>query len=118
MANIYITTGKNLVVDRIDDTASGANTDYVAIGTGSGQTAASTTLAVEVETRAAATKSQPAADKNQWQGTVSITATRAITEAGIFSASSGGTLILYGDFAVINLVSGDSIQCTFTLQQT
>ena len=51
-------------------------------------------------------------------GTISYGTTYAITEWGLFTAVGGsgtGTLIDRATFAAINVLSGDSIQFTFTL---
>jgi hypothetical protein len=45
-------------------------------------------------------------------GTITASATRAITNAGLLDASTAGNLFVKGDFSVINLNSGDSIQFT------
>jgi hypothetical protein len=50
--------------------------------------------------------------------TVSFTGTLAITEWGLFSASSGGTLWDRKTFTAINVVNGDSIQFTYQLTIT
>ena len=47
--------------------------------------------------------------------TIAYTATLAITEHGIFSASAAGTLLDRTVFTAINVVSGDSIQFTFDI---
>jgi len=39
-------------------------------------------------------------------------ATRAITEVGIFAASTGAVLRMYADFSVLNLNANDSIEFT------
>lgn len=49
-------------------------------------------------------------------GTVSCTGTKAITEWGIFSASTSGVLIARNTFSAINVVSGDSIEFTWECQ--
>jgi hypothetical protein len=54
----------------------------------------------------------------QSQATVSFTGTLAITEWGLFSASSGGTLWDRKTFTAINVVNGDSIQFTYQLTCT
>jgi hypothetical protein len=46
-------------------------------------------------------------------GTVTFTGTLAITEHGIFTASSSGTLFDRSLFSAINVVNGDSIQFTW-----
>jgi hypothetical protein len=48
--------------------------------------------------------------------TVSCTATKAVTEWGIFSASSGGVLGARNTFSAINVVNGDSIEFTWECQ--
>ncbi len=47
--------------------------------------------------------------------TISFTSTLAITEHGIFNASTVGTLLDRSVFAAINVVNGDSIQFTYVL---
>ncbi len=48
-------------------------------------------------------------------GTISYTTTKAITEHGLFSIVTGGTLMDRHVFAAINVVSGDSIEFTYEL---
>jgi hypothetical protein len=43
------------------------------------------------------------------------TGTGAVTEAGIFNASSGGTMLCRTEFAVINKAAGDSMTITWTV---
>ncbi len=42
--------------------------------------------------------------------------TFAITESGVFSLVTGGILFIRGTFAAINVVSGDKIEFTITLE--
>lgn len=53
-------------------------------------------------------------------GTVTFDATAAITEHGLFSVSSTGSGVLFDRslFSAINVVSGDSIQFTYTVTLT
>lgn len=51
-------------------------------------------------------------------GTISYTTTKAITEHGLFNASTSGTLMDRSEFAAINVVNGDSIQFTYSLTLT
>jgi hypothetical protein len=73
-----------------------------------------TTLGTEVETREAGTKSQPAANQLRSVATHTYGATFAITEHGLLSASTGGTLWDRTVFSAINVVSGDAIEFTYT----
>lgn len=90
------------------------------MGTGAGTAAATdTTLFTEVETRTAGTSTQQTTtvtnDTFQVIGTVTATTARAVTNAGLFDASTSGNLFMKGDFAVVNLSTGDSIQFTLSV---
>lgn len=76
----------------------------------------STTALNPDSTRATGTRSQPAANQYRTVGTLTFDASAAITEHGIFSqaATGGGTLWDRSVFSAINVVSGDSIQTTYT----
>jgi hypothetical protein len=51
-------------------------------------------------------------------GTIPYTTVKAITEHGLFNASTGPTLMDRSEFAAINVVGGDSIQYTYNLSLT
>jgi hypothetical protein len=102
---------------------------YLQWGTGSGQ--AATDNAVDnttgtTEARTAGTLSQQttsvANDTLQCVGTITAAGARAITEVGVHdgagsgSPPTGGNMDIYGDFAVINLASADSITFTVKVQ--
>jgi hypothetical protein len=122
MATLLVNTGKAVVTNRIKNGATGATEpSYVAWGTGSGTTAAAdTTLFTETGTRTAGTSTQQTTsttnDTYQVIGTMTAGGTLAITNAGLFDASTSGNLFVKGDFSTINLSSGDSIQFTFKTQ--
>jgi len=48
-------------------------------------------------------------------GTIAYTTTKAITEHGLFTIVTGGTLVDRSVFAAINVTNGDSIQFTYEL---
>lgn len=119
MAPLVTNAGKDIITNRI----SGAGTEpkFVAVGTGStAEAATQTALVTEVETRATGTSSRQttstANDTYQVVGTVSITATRALQESGLFDASTVGNMLCRGVFTTINLVNGDTIQMTWKVQ--
>lgn len=120
MANVLNDTGRAAITSLLASSVQ----KYVAWGTGAGTAAAAdTTLFTEsAEARTTGTQSQVTTsvtnDTYQVVGTITATATRAITNAGVFDASTVGNLFLKGDFATVNLASGDSIQFTFKLQFT
>lgn len=94
---------------------------YVGIGTGAGPSnSTATALTTEVETRSgtnAPTRVTTTVtnDTIQVVNTVSITATRAITEVGLFDASSTGNALILSGITTNNLSNGDSFQLTFKL---
>lgn len=119
MATLLVNAGKAIVTSRIK--GSGTEPVYVAYGTGAGTTAAAdTTLFTETGTRVSGTSTQQTTsvtnDTYQVVGTQTAGGTLAITNAGLFDASTSGNLFVKGDFSTINLSSGDSIQFTFKTQ--
>lgn len=119
MATLLVNAGKAIVTNRIK--GSGTEPSYVAYGTGAGTTAATdTTLFTETGSRVAGTSTQQTTsvtdDTYQVVGTQTAGGTLAITNAGLFDASTSGNLFVKGDFSTINLSSGDSIQFTFKTQ--
>lgn len=97
---------------------------YVGWGTGSGVAVTGTDLATPAnESRVDGTSSQQttttANDTYRVVATLTAGGARAITEVGVFDGAgtgnppSGANMALYGDFAVVNLASGDAI--TFTI---
>jgi hypothetical protein len=119
MATLLVNTGRAIVTNRIK--GSGTEPVYVAYGTGAGTTAAAdTTLFTETGTRQTGTSTQQTTsttnDTYQVVGTQTAGGTLAITNAGLFDASTSGNLFVKGDFSTINLSSGDSIQFTFKTQ--
>lgn len=113
--NVVVTVGKNFLADWLTQaTQSTYFMQYIGLGTGTNAANASDTgLQTELSTRVAGTLTPSA---NVWQNVASFgpgVDTGAITESGIFSASSGGTLFARQTFAVINKGAGDSLQVTW-----
>ena len=67
------------------------------------------------ESRATGTQTESASNAYRSVGTIAYTSTKAITEHGLFNASSGVTLLDRTVFSAVNVVSGDSIEFTYTL---
>lgn len=65
--------------------------------------------------RVAGTQTSPAGGQARTVATMAYVSTLAITEWGLFSASTAGTLWDRKVFTAINVISGDSIQFTYTL---
>jgi hypothetical protein len=107
------------VADRCSG-ASALDGHFVGWGTGGGTAAkGDTTLFTEAaEARAVgsvSTQGSGAAAKYQVVGTITSASAQTITNAGNFTASVAGVLIVHGDFAGIPLAIGDAIQFTITL---
>jgi hypothetical protein len=116
MADIYTDVGEEATADLFDGTIS-APTWTAGWGTGAGTAAkGDTTLFTEAsETRVPSALSQPVANQNQFVSTMTADGTKTITNAGIFSAQTAGTMPLKSDFAGIALTVGDKIEFTFKL---
>jgi len=121
MAVVLTNAGEDWAVQRM----AGAGADssytgsYVGWGTGAGTSAKTdTTLFTETGSRVNGTVSVSgtgSAAKYQVVATLTAGGALAITNAGNFTLSSAGTLIVKGDHSVVNLASGDSIAYTITL---
>lgn len=109
--------GVQFLRDCFSNTAEPENMNWHDSGTGSvAENVTDTALgAAAGPARVSGTQSSPAANQYRTVATVAYTSTLAITEHGIFSASSAGTLWDRSVFTAINVVSGDSIQFTYTL---
>lgn len=114
---VVTTVGVGFIVDAFQNITEVETMKYHGSGTGStAEAVGDTALVTEVESRATGTTAEGAsANIYQTVGTVSYTATRAIVEHGIFSASTGGVLLDRSVFTAINVDSGDSIQFTYEL---
>jgi len=92
---------------------------HIAAGTGTTTPAkADTTLVTETDARVATTVTTVgtgAANKYQATATWVTSTTRTITEVGLFSASSAGTMFIRCVHDPIGVVLGDSIAYTITV---
>ncbi|OUW94919.1 MAG: hypothetical protein CBD88_05055 [Flavobacteriales bacterium TMED228] len=113
--NLVVTTGKNFVASRIKDATSNAMS-HMAIGTGSTSPAAGdTTLGTETARVALTSTTVTNADVAYVSSFGAGTGTGAITEAGLFNASSAGTLFCRTTFSVVNKGADDSMTITWTV---
>lgn len=114
---VVTTAGVNYIVDAFQNTTEVENFKYHGMGTGStAESSSDTALGTEVESRATGSQTEgSSANIYSTVGTITATTARAVTEHGIFSASSSGTLLDRSVFSAINLANGDSIQFTYQL---
>ena len=112
--NLVVTAGKNYVADRIKNNSTVMS--HMAIGTGSTAAAAGNTALGSESARTALTSSTVTDNEIVYVDTFAAgTGTGAITEAGIFNASSGGTMLCRTVFDVVNKGASDAMTITWTV---
>jgi hypothetical protein len=115
--NIVVNDGKDFVASRMKN-ATDAAMSHMAIGTGSTAAAASdSALGSELAgSRTALTSTTVTNNDIVYVATFGAgTGTGAVTEAGIFNASSSGTMLCRTVFSVVNKGSADSMTITWTV---
>ena len=112
--NLVVTAGKNYVADRIKNNSTVMS--HMAIGTGSTAAAAGNTALGSESARTALTSSTVSSNEIVYVDTFAAgVGTGAITEAGIFNASSGGTMLCRTVFSVVNKGANDAMTITWTV---
>lgn len=115
--NLVVTTGKNFVASRMAGTSSSVMS-HMAIGTGStAAAAANTTLGTE-SARVGLTSTTNNNNDVVYVATFPAntpSSAAAITEAGLFNASSGGTMLCRTVFAQVNKQTADALTITWTV---
>ena len=113
--NLVVTTGKEYVASRIKDTTATAMS-HMAIGTGTTAAAAGDTALISESARTALTSTTVSTNTVVYVDTFGAgTGTGAITEAGVFNASSSGTMLCRTVFSVVNKGADDSMTITWTI---
>ena len=113
--NLVVTAGKNFVASRMKDTTKAAMT-HMAVGTGTTAAAAANTTLVSETDRNALTSTTVTNNAIAYVATWAAgDATAALTEAGIFNASSGGDMLCRTVFSVVNKGASDSMTITWTV---
>jgi hypothetical protein len=113
--NLVVTAGKGYVASRIKD-ASATAMSHMEIGSGSTAAAASDTALGSALGRVSLTSTSVSSAVVTYVATFGAgTGTGAVTEAGLFNASSGGTMLCRTVFSVVNKGSADSMTITWTV---
>ena len=114
--NLVVTTGLGFIASRMKDANAGAMSH---IGLGSGTTAAAagqTDLVSILGSREAIAASVVSASAITYSAVFEAgDATGAVTEAGIFNASSSGTMLCRTVFSVINKAATDTMSVTWSI---
>ena len=115
--NLVVTTGKNYIASKmVATTNSPVSMTHMAIGTGSTTPAAANTALGSQTGRVTLSGSSVSSNAITYTATFPAgTGDGAITEAGIFNASSGGTMLCRTTFPVVNKASGDTIAVTWVV---
>lgn len=120
--NLVVTVGKGYVTSRMIG-ASATVMGYMEVGTSTTAAAAGQTalVAVVASSRTALTSSTQATSSTANDSVTYVatfaagTGTGALTEAGIFNASSAGTLLCRTVFSVVNKGASDAMTITWTV---
>jgi hypothetical protein len=117
--NTVTVLGHKMSADQLLASPAVAKPGWMEVGTGTGQTAASTTLAAYISgSRTALDSKTRGANARTMVCTMGAgVGTGAITEAGIFNVVTQNTtdLLCYSSFAVVNKGASDSLVITWTL---
>jgi len=113
--NLVVTSGKDFIAERMKDATTTAMS-HMAIGTGTTAAAAGDTALGTEAGRVALTSTTVTANAVAYVATFGAgTGTGAITEAGLFNASSGGDMLCRTVFSVINKGAADTLGITWTV---
>jgi len=114
--NLVVSAGLNFICDRMEGTSE-AVMSHMAVGSGTTAAAAGNTDLQSILGSREALDSTTVTD-NTITYIASFEAgdgTGAITEAGIFNASSAGTMLCRTVFSVVNKAADDTLQITWTI---
>jgi len=118
--NLVVTVGKNFIASSMVKTTTNSPAAMTHMEVGTGTTAAAvgdTTLQTAVaSSRVALTSATVTSNSVAYVATFPAgTGTGALTEAGIFNASSSGTMLCRTVFSVINKGAADTLGITWTV---
>jgi len=116
--NLIVDTGLNFICDRMKDDETAMT--HMALGSGSTAAAAGdTTLGSQLGSREALDSSTVTSNQIVYVASFEAgDATGAVTEAGIFNASSGGTMLCRTVFSVVNKAADDTLTVNWTITLT
>jgi hypothetical protein len=117
--NLVVTTGKNFIAASMIKTTSDTPAAMTHMGIGSGTTAAAvgdTALESALGSRVSLSSATNANAVTTYVATFAAgTGTGAVTEAGIFNASTSGTMLCRSVFSVVNKGADDSMSITWVI---
>jgi len=116
--NLIVDTGLNFICDRMKDDETAMT--HMALGSGSTAAAAGdTALESQLGSREALDSSTVTNNQIVYVSSFEAgDATGAVTEAGIFNAASGGTMLCRTVFSVVNKAADDTLTVNWTITLT
>ena len=115
--NLVVTVGKNFIASRMKD-ATATAMSHMEVGTSTQAAAVGDTalIAAVASSRVALTSTTVTTNSVAYVASFPAgTGTGALTEAGIFNASSAGTMLCRTVFSVINKGAADTLGITWTV---
>ena len=115
--NLVVTVGKNFIASRMKDATATAMT-HMEVGTSTQAAAVGDTALIAAVASSRVTLTSTTVTTNSVAYVASFpagTGTGALTEAGIFNASSAGTMLCRTVFSVINKGAADTLGITWTV---
>lgn len=113
--NLVVDSGLDFIASRMKDTTDAAMS-HMAIGSGTVAAAAGNTALGTELGRVALTSTTVTNNEVAYVATFAAgTGTGAVTEAGLFNASSAGDMLCRTVFSVVNKSADDSLQITWTI---
>mgnify|MGYP005989002715 CR=1 FL=1 len=116
--NLVVDTGLAHIANRLGASSPATRMSHMEVGTGTtspaaGNTALETAIA---SSRVSLTTQTVSTNTVEYVGDFPAgTGTGAVTEAGVFNASSSGTLLCRTTFSVVNKGASDTLKITWTL---
>lgn len=115
LKNLIVQVGKNFVASALINSSTSPFT-YMAVGTnGTAATTADTTLGTELARQVFSSSSVSTNVVTLSTTYAAGTATGTLQEAGIFNASSGGTMLSHVVFSAVSKGASDSLVITWTI---
>lgn len=114
--NLVVTAGKQHIADQLSSSPGGGAMSHMGVGTGTTAAAAGdTALETQTDRNALTSRTDSGAVVTYVGDWAAGDATAALTEAGIFNASSNGTMLARAVFSAINKGASDTLQISWAL---
>ena len=116
--NLVVTTGLNHIANRLGASSPATRMSHMEVGTSSTSPAASNTAlgSAIASSRVSLTTQTVSTNTVEYVGDFPAgTGTGAVQEAGVFNASSSGTMLCRTTFSVVNKGAADTLKITWTL---